>query len=202
MSRGRCYLSHARPALLDGGSWWPSPFPAGRPEVAEDRAAPSRAYRKLVEALAWLGRAPLPGERCVDLGAAPGGWTHVALRLGARVVAVDRAALAPALDGHPRLTQLRGDGFRYTPEDPPVDWLLSDLIAYPARGLALLARWAGARWFRRTVFHLKFKGRADYSTAAEAIRVLREAGYPLARAKHLYHDRNEVTVLGAESRGP
>lgn len=106
-----------------------------------------------------------------------------------------------ALDRQARLSQLRGDGFRYEPEDPPVDWLLSDLIAYPRRGLELLGRWAASRWFRRAVFHLKFKGREDYTPAAEAVQVLRKAGYPLARAKHLYHDRNEVTVLAAESPG-
>ena len=69
------------------------------------RAAPSRAFAKLTEALARLGHWMGPGERCVDLGASPGGWSFVALGKGAQVIAVD------ARDHH--VLQLeRRDGLR------------------------------------------------------------------------------------------
>jgi 23S rRNA C2498 (ribose-2'-O)-methylase RlmM len=54
--------------------------------IAADKATPSRAYAKLVEAKLRLGRAIRAGETCVDLGASPGSWTYVAVTRGARVI--------------------------------------------------------------------------------------------------------------------
>jgi len=67
----------------------------------------SRAAFKLIE-INTAGRFLIPGRRVVDLGAAPGGWSQVALqRVGAagRVVAVDLLEIAP-ISG---LTVIRGD---------------------------------------------------------------------------------------------
>ncbi|HUL08711.1 MAG TPA: SAM-dependent methyltransferase, partial [Candidatus Acidoferrum sp.] len=75
-----------------------SPFPNGEAQFVEDKTAPpNRAYLKLWEALTVLGRHPGPGERCLDLGSSPGGWTWVLQSLGARVVSVDKAPLAPEI---------------------------------------------------------------------------------------------------------
>jgi 23S rRNA (cytidine2498-2'-O)-methyltransferase len=166
---------------------WPVPFPGGRVPVADDWDAPSSAFRKLEEALAWLGQAPKKGERCVDLGAAPGGWSHVALKRGASVIAVDRADLDPRIAK--RVQHVRRDGFSYVP-DGPVDWLLCDIIAAPSKSLALLEQWLSKGWARNLVFHLKFKGRGEYALAQKA-RALDSR----LRVKHLFHDRNEVTVM-------
>ena len=47
-----------------------SPFANGEVTFEEDKLGPpSRAYRKVWEALTVLGHHPQPGERCVDLGA-------------------------------------------------------------------------------------------------------------------------------------
>jgi 23S rRNA (cytidine2498-2'-O)-methyltransferase len=170
--------------------------------VPDDRAAPASAFRKLEEALAWMGEGIRAGERCVDLGAAPGSWAHVALRRGARVVAVDRAVLAPQVARAPGLVQVRSDGFAYRPESPPVDWLLCDIIAAPARSLELVDRWASERWCRALVVHLKFKGQSDYELAGRALEILGRAGYRQRRVKHLFHDRNEVTVMARASGTP
>ncbi len=196
------YCSVAAPLGLVWGGTWPAPFPAGIAPVAEDRTAPSTAYRKLVEALAWLGRAPARGERCVDLGAAPGGWTHVALATGAHVAAVDRAALDPRLARHPRLSHAKGDAFTWTP-DAPVDWLLCDVIAEPERSAALLERWISGGLCRHFVVHLKFKGAGRYALATEALGAVRSSGrFAIARCKHLRFDKHELTLLGSmEPRG-
>ena len=75
-----------------------SPYANGELTFVEHKVGPpSRAYRKVWEALSVLGAQPMPGERCVDLGAAPGGWTWALARLGADVVAVDKAELDPAV---------------------------------------------------------------------------------------------------------
>ena len=198
LGRDRLLSSVVRPVALPRGGLWPAPFPAGTAEVPEEPAAPSGAYRKLREALLWMRREIRAGERCVDLGAAPGGWSYVALEAGARVVAVDRADLDPDLSRRPGLVHERRTAFSFTPGAPPVDWLLCDVIAFPDRSLDLLRRWAENRWFRRAVFHLKFRGREDYSTVPRAVEALGQAGYAHARAKHLYHDKNEVTLMAMD----
>src|SRR5262249_22824961 len=130
LARGRLLASAASPRALAHGGVDLAPWPAGAAPVEVDRAPPSRPYQKLEEALAWMGRAPAPGELCVDLGAAPGGWTATALKRGARVVAVDRAPLE--IGPHPDLDTVIGNAFTYEPPRP-ADWLLSDVVCEPAR---------------------------------------------------------------------
>jgi 23S rRNA (cytidine2498-2'-O)-methyltransferase len=148
-----------------------SPFPKGEVPVASDKAPPSRAFAKLVEAELRLGRRIACGDTCVDLGASPGSWTYVALQRGARVVAVDRAPLRADLMRHPRLTFRQGNAFSFTPERP-VDWLLCDVIAAPERSIGLLLDWVRQRRARSFVVTIKFKGRADYAKLEELKRAL------------------------------
>jgi len=174
-----------------------SRFSGGIVEIAEDKRPPSRAFRKLLEAEIRLGATIAAGETCVDLGASPGGWTHVALHRGAFVRAVDRSPLDPALMAHPHLEFVKGDAFKYAPE-APVDWLLSDVIATPDRALALIDRWLCARLCRRFVVTVKFKGEADYPEVErlKAILETRGADYEVRR---LCNNKNEVTAFGTVS---
>jgi 23S rRNA (cytidine2498-2'-O)-methyltransferase len=138
-----------------------SPFVKGDLPVASDKAAPSRAFAKLVEAELRLARRIGKGESCVDLGASPGSWSYVALQRGAEVTAVDRSPLREDLMHEKRLTFRQGDAFSY---EPPitVDWLLCDVIAAPERSIGLLLDWLRRRWTRRFVVTVKFKGDEDY----------------------------------------
>jgi 23S rRNA (cytidine2498-2'-O)-methyltransferase len=192
--RERAFVSAARPRALAAGSWDLAPWPGGLAPVADDRRPPSRAYRKLEEAYLWMGDAPAPGELCVDLGGAPGGWSYTALRRGARVIAVDRAPLAAPVRGHPALTVIEGNAFTYQPPGP-VAWLLSDVICEPARTLALLEQWLARGWCEKLVVTVKFKGSAGYGVLADVRRLLERAGCPRFRIKHLHHNKNEVTVM-------
>ena len=172
--------------------------PAGRQRMHRSADAPSRAGLKLEEAWALLGLWPSPGETCVDLGAAPGGWTARALDRGARVVAVDRAALAKELEAHPRLRHLRESAFSYRPAEP-VDWLLCDMAWRPLEVAALLARWGREGWALHLVANLKLPMRDKVATLQRAQAVLEEGGWKALRFRQLYHDRDEVTVV-ARSR--
>lgn len=187
--RDEALVSAARLAPALDARW-----PGGVPEVEEDRGAPSSAYRKAEEAYLRLGLAPAPGERVVDLGGSPGGWTWTALKRGARVLAVDRAPLAPPAHGHPLLEERLGDAFRFEPDDAR-DWLLCDVIAAPERTLEVLDRWLERRWCRRFVVNVKFKG-TERLPALTALRALLARRGARARVKHLVHDKNEVTVFG------
>ena len=181
------------PGLLLASPTTVSPVPNGAWRFTEDRTGPpSRAYLKLWEALTRLGAHPGPSDICLDLGAAPGGWTWVLARLGAQVTAVDKAPLDPATAALPGVTQRLDSAFALDPV--PVDWLVCDVIAYPARTLDLLRRWwpiAGA-----VVCTLKFQGATDHD-AAEAATAL-----PGAKLVHLFHNKHELTVLRAPAFSP
>ena len=171
-----------------------SRFPRGEVVTPRDTRPPSRAYRKLLEAELRLGHAITPGETCVDLGASPGGWTHVALARGARVVAVDRSELRADLMENSRLRFVEGDAFAWRPEQP-IDWLLCDLIAFPERTMELLDTWLSKRLCRRFVVTLKFRGDADYARVDDLQRLLNRhaTGH---RVVHLRANKNEVTAMG------
>lgn len=198
LDRESALVSVASPTLLPSFGVDPEPrWPGAVPPIDEDRGAPSSAYRKAEEAFARLGLAPAKGERVVDLGGSPGGWTWTALKRGARVLAVDRAPLEPPVHGHPLLEERQGDAFKFEPDvaDGPRDWLLCDVIAAPERTLALLDRWLAEGWCRRFVVNVKFKG-DDRRAALEALRALLARHGARARVKHLAHDKNEVTAFG------
>jgi 23S rRNA (cytidine2498-2'-O)-methyltransferase len=168
-------------------------FPGGRSRVKVSGDRPSRAARKLAEAFAWLGVAPEPGELCVDLGAAPGGWTWVLLERRTRVVAVDPAKLRPELMERRGLTYVAGNAFDYTP-DEPVDWLFCDMAFRPLEVAKMLARWARERSATMLVSNFKLPMRRKAEIVRDVIAILREGGWNGVRVRQLYHDRDEVTV--------
>jgi 23S rRNA (cytidine2498-2'-O)-methyltransferase len=168
-----------------------APFPNGEVAFVEDRLGPpSRAYLKLWEALVRLRRWPQPGERCVDLGACPGGWTYVLAKLGAKVVAVDKAPLDPGVAAMPGVEWRGESAFALEPVSVgPVDWLFSDVICYPARLLRLVERWRASRLARNFVCTVKFQGATDHDSAATF------AAIPGAELLHLHHNKHELTFL-------
>jgi len=168
-----------------------SPFPNGEVQFVEDKTAPpNRAYLKLWEALTRLGRHPGPGERCLDLGSSPGGWTWVLQSLGAHVISVDKAPLAPEIAALPRVEFRQESAFALDPREiGPVDWMFSDVVCYPARLLALVERWLASGLARNLVCTLKFQGATDHATAR------RFAAIPGARLLHLHHNKHELTWM-------
>ncbi|MCW5750359.1 MAG: hypothetical protein KIT81_04365 [Alphaproteobacteria bacterium] len=168
-----------------------SPVPNGEWRFAEDRLGPpNRAYLKLWEILTRIGHRPAAGERCLDLGASPGGWSHVLAGLGAQVIAVDKAPLAPAVAAHANVEWRQGSAFATQPaEVGPIDWLFSDVICYPPRLLALVRRWIASGMVRHLVCTIKFQGETDHETAASF------AAIPGARLMHLHANKHELTFV-------
>lgn len=168
-----------------------SPFPHGEVEFEENKTEPpNRAYLKLWEALTLIARHPRPGEICLDLGASPGGWTWALHETGARVIAVDKAALDPRVATLPRVAVRRESAFAIAPADiGPVDWLCSDVVCYPDRLLALVRRWLESGLARRFVCTVKFQGPTDHA----ATRAFAEI--PGSRLIHLHHNKHELTWI-------
>ncbi|HSY54053.1 MAG TPA: SAM-dependent methyltransferase [Opitutaceae bacterium] len=185
---GRTFV--AREALL-----------GGQRRMADDEAAPSRSFLKVEEAYGVLGREPQPGETVCDLGAAPGGWSYSAAQRGAQVVAVDNGPLKGGALGHPRIEHRCEDAFKFQPREGEIfDWLFCDLLEEPQQVLKhIVEPWLARRWCRHFVINLKF-GHVD---SVALLAELRSPGSPFVahadsfRVRHLYHDREEFTVVGS-----
>jgi 23S rRNA (cytidine2498-2'-O)-methyltransferase len=167
---------------------------AGYVAIADDKAPPSRAFKKLSEVLT-LGYAEIRrGDSVVDLGASPGGWTHVAIAHGAKVTSIDRSPLVGALMRSNLVRWIRADAFSWTPSSP-VDLLLCDVIAEPARTEELIRTWVEHRWCRAFIVTMKFKGKPDVERVVSLKRWLRHAVKDFW-VTQLVNNRNEITWMG------
>ena len=181
-----------------------SPWPMGIPRLRFPAGAPSRSVLKLIEALATffdeselLGRMRA-GRVAVDLGAAPGGWSQVLAGRGLRVIAVDNGPIARAVLDTQLVEHRREDAFRFRPERP-VDWMVCDVVAAPARVAALAAQWIARGWCREAIFNLKLPNRDRWQEVARCHAVIEKTLAKVQdrhalRMKHLYHDREEITA--------
>lgn len=181
-------------------------FVHGPRRMADDPLAPSRSYLKVEEAYLVGGREPQSGELVCDLGAAPGGWSYSAAKRGASVVAIDNGPLKGGALDHPRIEHRREDAFKFVPPGGNAsatdvrgfDWLFCDMVEEPHHVMQhIVEPWLSRRWCRRFVINLKF-GRVDPIALLDELRA---AGSPFARhatahVHHLYHDREEFTVMG------
>lgn len=181
------------------------PWPQGIPRLKLHRDAPSRSALKLEEALLTLiteeerARWLKPGMKAADLGAAPGGWSWVLARAGVHVTAIDNGPLSETALATGLIRHQRADGFTWQPREP-MDWMVCDMVEQPRRVAARMAQWFANGWCRRAIFNLKLPMKKRYAEVqanlADFVRVCEEAGITVQwRARQLYHDREEITVL-------
>ena len=172
-----------------------SPFPSGAIDFAEDREGPpSRAYLKLWEALVRLRRWPAPGDRCLDAGASPGGWTWALARLGASVLAIDRAPLEDRIAAMSGVEYLRHDAFTLKPEDiGPVDWVFCDVACYPPRLYEWAEKWRASGLCSNFVCTIKMQGSVATNIDFETPK--RFAEIPGSTVVHLHHNKHELTWM-------
>ena len=172
-----------------------SPFPNGAIEFDEDREGPpSRAYLKLWEALVLMRRWPSAGDRCLDAGASPGGWTWALSRLGAKVVAVDRAPLEDRITDMPGVEYIRHDAFTLKPDSlGPIDWLFCDVACYPPRLYDWIEKWLVSGLCKNFICTIKMQGTVNGGINFETPR--RFAEIPGSTVVHLYHNKHELTWM-------
>ena len=179
-----------------------APWPLGIPRLRMHADAPSRSALKLEEALLELltdeERKKLlrDGMRAADLGAAPGGWTWVLTRHGLRVQSVDNGPLRQHVLDSGLVEHLRADGFTWQPQHP-LDWMVCDMVEQPRRVAERMATWLREGWCRHTIFNLKLPMKKRWQETQLCLDLFAQhAQKPLTiRAKQLYHDREEITVL-------
>ncbi len=168
-----------------------SPFPGGVLTFEEDNInPPSRAYLKLQEALVRARKWPLPGEKCLDAGACPGGWTWVLANLGAEIRAVDRSPLDERLMNNPRVSFIKHDAFTIKPEEiGPIDWFFSDVICYPEKLYQWIEKWLASGLCKNFVCTIKMQGKPDFETTR------RFADIPGSSVVHLCYNKHELTWM-------
>lgn len=172
--------------------------PGGLHRMKMDGQAPSRSYLKMEEALDRMGVQIRSGERVLDFGAAPGGWTWSFLKRGCRVTAIDRGPMRCDAASEGCLVHLREDGMVWRPprEEVPVDWLVSDMLIPSGKAMGLLRRWIGGGWARRYVINLKLPQSKPWPVVEKHLEYVHGVPGFEGSIRQLYHDRREVTLMG------
>lgn len=200
-SQGNAYLGLS-PAELNLSGWG-----GGMRRFAKRDEQISRAELKLQEALeVFEVELPTDGE-ALDLGASPGGWTRLLLEAGLKVTAIDPADLDPRLQKYEgKLTHFQGHAERFL-ENALADKsrlgayavLVSDvrmdanMAAHLMVSYAPLLRRDGLAITTLKLPHESAKLKPSH-LVEQALAILRKT-YPNLRARQLFHNRSEITVL-------
>ncbi len=91
------------------------------------------------------------------------------------------------------------DGFKYVPNKQNVYWLVCDMIEKPQRVAKLMSEWLLNGYCKEAMFNLKLPMKGRYQQVTQDLQTIKDAfgehnvKYELY-AKHLYYDREEITV--------
>lgn len=182
-----------------------SNYPLGILRLKFPANAPSRSTLKLDEAFQLFIPASehehrlKPGLHAVDLGACPGGWTYQLVNRGMFVQAIDNGAMDETLMETGQVSYFAEDGFKYKPKKKNVYWLVCDMIEQPQKVAKLMANWVASGMCKEAMFNLKLPMKKRFDSVADCFSVIdsvmkKSSLQYQIQAKHLYHDREEITV--------
>lgn len=180
--------------------------PLGIQRLKMPSEAPSRSTLKLEEAIATFFNKNQAtalfsaGMRAADLGACPGGWCYQLIKRKLIVEAVDHGEIADNLMQSGLIEYYPQDGFLYKPQQGNVDWLVCDMIEQPTRVSELMLSWLVTGKANACIFNLKLPMNKRQKVVLPILDTLKAQlndrfGHFLLEAKHLYHNRDEVTVV-------
>ena len=173
-----------------------SNWAGGARRFAREDGQLSRSEFKLLEALEVFKLSLPKSGTALDLGAAPGGWTRVLRRAGLQVTAVDPAELDQSLAADPGVRHERTTAERYLQGSHPTrfDCIVNDMRQDARDSARTMVRYApllAPEGVALMTCKLPHAGRLP--TLEQALAIL-AAGYRGAGARHLFHNRSEVTV--------
>lgn len=175
------------------------PHAGGAIPVEVPGDAPSRAYAKILQAIAWAELEVLPGQVALEIGAAPGGAALALARRGLEVWAVDTGELAPVVRALPGVHHLatKVGALRWEELPPRIDWLLVDVNLAPQVALHAVARLMPrlVPTLRGAVFTLKLNDWAFVAELPALADRIRQMGFPDVRMRHLPANRREVCAV-------
>ena len=159
--------------------------------------AVSRAYLKFNEGFLWSGIVLCKGNRCLDIGASPGGCSQFLLQQGVTVLGVDPGAIHPAVLNHPQFMHIRSrikETKRTLFRD--VRWITADMNVAPNYTLDVLEE-AVAKTdssVQGLLFTLKLIHRELADKLPMLLDRIRTWGFSDVRMKQLVFNRQEVMV--------
>jgi 23S rRNA (cytidine2498-2'-O)-methyltransferase len=193
--------------LVERHEWWLGWHRAGAPETRWPGGVPriplparmiSRAYLKIVEALECSQLPIRAGDRCVEIGSAPGGSCLALLERGLIVTGIDPAEMDPLVLAHPNFTHVRArakDVKRSVFRD--CRWLVMDANVAPNYTLdtldALLTQ-AGVRP-EGLVLTLKLTDPRLVEQLPQIAERIRRHGYRSVRMRQLAFNAQEICAV-------
>ena len=163
----------------------------------------SRAYLKTNEALAWCGWPIRSGDRCVEIGSAPGGSCQALLQRGLHVTGIDPAEMHPRLLQHPQFTHLRKRGTDVRRRAVRgFKWLLVDSNVAPQHTLdtveAIVTHPATS--FQGLLLTLKLPEWQLAHEVGQYARRVRGWGFQSVRCRQLAYQRQEICLAALRHR--
>jgi 23S rRNA (cytidine2498-2'-O)-methyltransferase len=182
-----------------------SSWPGGFCETELPADAVSRAWLKMHEAVLWSGFVLKAGERCVEVGSAPGGASQFLLSRGLDVIGIDPAVMDPAVLGDPHFRHIRKRAKEVPRKEfVGIDWLTSDVNLppnYTLDAVGAIIKHPGVR-LKGMLLTLKL---VDWSLADDipkSLERIRSWGFRNVRARQLHHNRQEICVAASGFRVP
>ncbi|HVK72825.1 MAG TPA: hypothetical protein VM734_05870 [Kofleriaceae bacterium] len=181
-----------------------SPWPGGAWPVDVPADAPSRAYAKIEEAIAWADLPVVAGQAAVEIGSAPGGAAYALARRGVTVWGVDPGAMDPHVLAYTGPAGARVHhvaeslaAVRWETLPRTIDWLLCDVHLAPPVALHGLARLVPAwkRSLRAAVVTLKMNDAAMRRGLPTWIERLQGLGFSSVEVTHLPANRHELCAV-------
>lgn len=163
---------------------------------SESRDMICRAEFKIEEAFEVFGMQAREGMRALDLGAAPGGWTHYLSKRGIGVDAVDPAALDEAVLGRPNVRHYRmtAQEFARSREEDTYDLIVNDMKMDTNQSLDILCEMSRLlKKDGKCLMTLKLPKQGVQKRINVAGKVLGER-FETVRIRQLYYNRSEVTA--------
>lgn len=198
--------------LVEPGKWWigchPAThrlarYPGGVLPVTMPPQAVSRAYLKMAEALRWSALPILRGDRCVELGCAPGGCSQALLDRGFYVTGVDPAEVDPIVAEHPQFIHLRKRSTHLSSRQlKGAQWLMADINATPNYTLDAVEAIVKHPQvsIRGLLLTLKLSDWHLADNLAQYTERVRSWGYRDVRTRQLAYNRQELCLAALRSR--
>lgn len=180
------------------------PWPGGVTYAPPPPHAPSRAWSKVEEALAWSDLEPKIGEICVEIGAAPGGATLNMLDRGLEVHGIDPGQMAP------NVLAFHGEhGNRFIHHHMPAaevdaralprhyQWLLLDVNLAPMVALRYVERFVALAHggLRGALLTLKINDDGIFQALPRLYERIRKLNPSTMRVTQLPSHRSEVVAI-------
>lgn len=186
-------------------SSWHLPWPGGIPRMTLSPDAPSRAWLKIEQALAWAGMGEanaLEGKTVLELGCAPGGASLALLQRGARVIGVDSAKMDPrvldfGLKNGGRFEHLRipVGALAQHPLQDRIDMIVSDMNLAPSVMLRYVERIQRQVKAATIIANLKINDRLTEERIPHLVRQFSRFAPGTVRARQLPANRREICLL-------